>query len=145
MKNMLKKIVVATILMTIPVLSYANKPIKTADLPEKIQDFIAMYFPDSKISYALYDKELFDSNYEVVLTTSEKLDFDKHGEWKEVDCEHGAVPAEIVPPFITETVAIEFNAEPIVVIERSKRHYEIELKSGLDIKFNKKGEIIEVD
>ncbi len=145
MKNILKKIAAAASLMLLTLSCFANKPIKASELPEPIKFFIADYFPDSKISYAIYDKELFDANYEVVLTTSEKLEFDKKGEWKEVDCEHNAVPAGIVPDFIVETVASEYDAQPIVAIERNRKYYEIELKSGIDITFDKNGKIIEVD
>ncbi len=145
MNNILKKIAVATFLIALPLSSFANEPIKASELPETIKFFIADYFPDSKVSYAIYDKELFDSKYEVVLTTSEKLEFDKKGEWKEVDCKHNAVPEGIVPDFIVETVASEYEAQPIVAIERGRKYYEIELKSGLDITFDKDGKIIELD
>ena len=145
MKNILKKTAFATFFMTLPLSGFANEPIKASELPESIKTFIAKYFPDSKVSYAIYDKEFFDSNYEVVLTTTEKLDFDKDGEWIEVDCKHNAVPTGIVPDYILQTVSSDYQAQPIVSIEKSRKYYEIELKSGLDITFDKNGKIVEYD
>ena len=45
--------------------------------------------------------DFLESTYEIVFTSSAKIEFFKNGDWKEVDCKYSTVPANIVPAQIS--------------------------------------------
>ena len=65
-----------------------DRPISVSELPEKAQQFIRQHFPNEKVSFAKMERELFDTTYEVIFTSSSKVEFLKNGDWKEVDCKY---------------------------------------------------------
>ena len=62
-----------------------DRPISVSELPEKAQQFIRQHFPNEKVSFAKMERELFDTTYEVIFTSSSKVEFLKNGDWKEFD------------------------------------------------------------
>lgn len=122
-----------------------DQPIETSQLPKKALDFLKQHFADISVSYAKIEKELLDKQYDVVLTGGQKIEFDKNGEWTNVECKHSVVPAEIIPQPIKEYVKKKFPEQKILQIERDKKTYEIELNNKLEIKFDKKFNVIELD
>ena len=118
----------------------------TADkLPATAQTFINEYFPDSSVSYAKKDKELTKTTYEVVLQDGSEIEFDSKGQWNKVDCKRNAVPAALVPSVIAECVQSSFPGQLIVKIDKEHFGYEIELLNGLELKFDKKAQLVNVD
>lgn len=57
-----------------------------AQLPEPARQFVQSNFSQHHISYIKIDRELFSTEYKVVLTNGDELEFDSDGEWKEVEC-----------------------------------------------------------
>lgn len=114
------------------------------ELPEKAQKFIQTYFPDYELSYAKKDVDFFYSEYEVMLVDGTKLEFSGDGEWKDVECRKGAVPAAIVPKQITEYVAKRYPEVKILKIDRED-NYDIELSNRLELTFDKKYRLIDID
>ena len=82
-----------------------DRPISVSELPEKAQQFIRQHFPNEKVSFAKMERELFDTTYEVIFTSSSKVEFLKNGDWKEVDCKYSTVPAAIIPQQIAQYVS----------------------------------------
>lgn len=122
-----------------------DRPIAVDQLPQKAQQFIKQHFPKSKIALAKEEREFLDLRYEVVFANSVKIEFLKDGEWKEVDCKYSAVPAAIVPVKIAEYVAKNYEDVQIVKIDRSKREYEVDLSNGLELTFDTKFNLIDID
>jgi Protein of unknown function (DUF2874). len=122
-----------------------DKPITVDELPATAKQFITTYFPDVKVSYAKLEKELFSKSYEVVFADGNKLEFNSKGEWKDVDCKFAEVPEGIVPQQIKKYVTANYNEAKIVEIERDRRDYEIKLSNGLELKFNMKFNLIDID
>ncbi len=81
-----------------------DKPVKVTDLPQTAQQFISDHFSGHKVAMAKMDSELFEKSYEVIFTNGDKVEFDRSGEWTEVQYREGAVPAAIVPAAITKYV-----------------------------------------
>ena len=106
-----------------------DRPISVSELPEKAQQFIRQHFPNEKVSFAKMERELFDTTYEVIFTSSSKVEFLKNGDWKEVDCKYSTVPAAIIPQ----------------QIDRDKRDYEVKLTNGLELTFDLKFNLIDID
>ena len=63
-----------------------DKPIEYAKLPKQSQEFISNYFAGKHIALVKMDKEFFDTSYEVIFSDGNKVEFDKKGLWKDVDC-----------------------------------------------------------
>ena len=122
-----------------------NTPISAVQLPQKAQMFIKQHFPSGEIAYAKFERDFPESSYEVILSNSTKLEFNKDGEWKEVDCKYNPVPAAIVPEAIAAFIAMHYPNATIVKIDRDSRDYEISLSNGLDLTFDLKFNLIEID
>lgn len=120
-------------------------PIEGDQLPKTSQNFIKDYFPDCKVHYAERDRDDLGISYEVYLSCAVKLEFDKSGEWTEVDCKPNQVPDGIIPKNILAYVHEKYDGYFIVKIDKDYRGYDVELNTGLDLEFDTKGEFIRVD
>lgn len=122
-----------------------DRPIAVSELPQKAQQFIQQHFPNEKVSFAKVERELFDTTYEVIFTSSSKIEFLKNGDWKEVDCKYSTVPAAIIPQQISQYVSQHYPDAAVVQIDRGKRDYEVKLASGLELTFDLKFNLIDID
>ena len=122
-----------------------DRIITVAELPAVSQQFIKAHFAGVEVSYAKVDEEMFDKDYKVVFVNGSKVEFAKNGQWTDVDCKYGEVPAAVVPQQIRDHVAQHFAGRKIVSIDRDKRGYEVKLDNGLELKFDLKFRLIEVD
>lgn len=122
-----------------------DKAITVNDLPHKAQNFIKKYFPKNTVSYAKMEKDLWDKKYGIVFVNGEKIEFDKDGEWEEVECKFSAVPDHIIPKAIKDYVTKQYPQAKILKIERDKKGYEIKLDNKLEIKFNSVFQVVKTD
>ena len=122
-----------------------DRPISVSELPEKAQQFIRQHFPNEKVSFDKMERELFDTTYEVIFTSSSKVEFLKNGDWKEVDCKYSTVPAAIIPQQIAQYVSQYYPDTSVVQIDRDKRDYEVKLTNGLELTFDLKFNLIDID
>lgn len=122
-----------------------DKTIQTSDLPKKAQLFIEKHFSGVKVAYAKQESDLLDKTYDVVFTNGNKVEFDKKGEWKEVDCKQDELPAGIVPAKIKEYVNQNYSGVKMLKIDRDKKDYEVKLSNKLDLKFDMRFNLIELD
>ena len=91
------------------------------------------------------DTEVFGKSYEVVFADGDKIEFNKKGEWKEIKCKTSSVPANLVPTKIMYQIKKRYPTQKIIGIETGKEGYEVKLSSGLEIKFNRKFKVVEID
>lgn len=122
-----------------------DRPITVDRLPQAAQAFIRQYFPDATVSYAKEEREFVKTEYTVRFADASKIEFDKAGNWKEVDCKRSAVPAAIVPAQIAAYVAQHYPDAAITAIERNRREYEIKLSNRLELTFDMKFNLIDID
>lgn len=105
----------------------------------------SVYFPwpvIKKNAEAVRTRQLL---YEVTLTDRTEIDFDKKGNWTEVDCKKNAVPAALIPASVKDYVKANFPNEIITKIERKSTGIEVELANDFSLKFNKKGQFVSLD
>lgn len=144
------KKIVAMFVMAIMVLQVAfADDVVTKDvskLPADARTTISKHFPDAKISFIKIEKDFFQSaNYEATLTNGTEIDFNSKGEWLEVDCKKGTVPAFFIPAKVSQYVKLEFPNTHIEKISRDRRGYEAELSNGLDLKFKPNGDFFRLE
>lgn len=122
-----------------------DKPITVKELPAKAQTLIKKYFSAKKVALAKKEAHFFGSNYDVIFTDGNKLEFDKNGDWTEVDCKHAAVPAEIVPSQIAAYVKENYPDASVVSIEKDSNSYDVKLSNRVEIEFDKQFRVVDVD
>lgn len=107
------------------------------EIPETSREFLATHFKDVEVSYVTVDDEgYFGPSYEVNLVGGAQIEFASDGNWKEVNCRFKAVPEAIMPAQIVEYAKQNHPGQIITKIEKGRRGYEIELRNGLEIKFD---------
>lgn len=140
MKKLMMILAGAALLATsAPAFAGNDRPIAVGELPA------VSPITGSEVSFSKVDEELFDKDYKVVFVNGAKVEFAKNGEWKDVECKYGEVPAAIVPQQIRDYVTKNYPKNKIVAIDRDRRDYEVELDNGLDLKFDLKFRLIDID
>ena len=133
--------------MTISMAANAqDKIIDLGQLPKQAQNFIKAYSSKLSIAYIKLEDELFSKkSYEVKMNDGSEFEFDKNGEWKEIDMKRKSIPISLLPQTIKEYVEKRFPKNKVVKLSRSSSRYEIELSNGLDLVFNNKGKFLRID
>ena len=138
MKKLMMILAGAALLATsAPAFAGNDRPIAVGELPAVSQEFIKTHFAGVEVSFSKVDK--------CVFVNGAKVEFAKNGEWKDVECKYGEVPAAIVPQQIRDYVTKNYPKNKIVAIDRDRRDYEVELDNGLDLKFDLKFRLIDID
>ena len=122
-----------------------DRPIEVDKLPDAAQKFLKQYFPNASVSLAKVDVELVYKEYDVLLTDGTRVDFNNSGEWIDVDCKFATVPEGIVPRQIVDYVAKNYPNANILRIERDRNTYEVSLSNRLELTFDKKFKIVDID
>lgn len=143
----MKKVLVlfSALILSLPALAGDDKPIAVDQLPAPAKTFIDQFFKDAKVSLSTVDKEFLDTTYEVFFADGSKVQFDKNGKWKEIDCQYGRVPQGAIPVEIRKYVAANHPRAFVREIDRDKRDYEVKLDNGLELKFDLQGRLIGID
>ena len=122
-----------------------DKPINFTQLPQAAQKFVKQHFPKAKIAFVKMETELFDKSYDVVFNNGDKLEFDKKGEWTEVNCKSTVVPAKVIPAPIKKYVETNYPEAKVLSIERDRYDYEVKLSNFWEIKFDMNFNVIDMD
>ena len=145
----MKKIVflfISLFAMNFVALAGNDKPIQVSEMPKAAQLFIKNHFADLSVAMAKVETDFLDKNYDVVFTNGNKVEFDKKGNWTNVDCEHTQVPVAILPEAIRQYVAKNYPDAKVLKIELTDRKgYDVELSNGFELEFDKRMNVIDVD
>ena len=145
MKKVIIYAVIALVFGTTTVCADNDHPIGVGQLPQKSQQFIKQHFSGEKVAYAKKKRDFLKAKYEVVFTNGSKIEFRKDGEWKEIDSKYAKVPDAIIPQAINEFITTNYESAAIVEIDRDSRDYEVKLTNGLELTFDLKFNLIEID
>lgn len=148
MKRIIQTCVVAVICILafqVKALADNDKPITVNQLPAVSQQIIKKHFAGKKVAMAKMETGLLEKSYEVVFTTGEKVEFDRKGSWKEVDCKLSAVPARLIPAKIASYLKANYPGIKVLKIEKDDNDYEVDLANNVEIKFNKNFVVIDID
>ena len=121
------------------------RPINMSQLPEKAQTFLTTYFPEAKVSLARKEFDVTELSYDVIFTNGSKVEFDRKGEWTEVDCLTQPLPAGIVPATIEKVIKEQYPDAKATKIERDRREIDVKLSNRVELTFNKKMQLIDID
>lgn len=122
-----------------------DRLIQVNQLPATAQQLIKKHFPNRTVSVVKEDKDLTSKDYEVIFANGDKIDFDNKGNWDNIDCKSTAVPDALVPAPILKYVRANYPAVSIISIDKDRRDIEIELSNRMDLKFDLKYNLIDID
>ena len=121
------------------------QPITREQLPQKAQTFLSTNFPNAKISLSRKEIDITELSYDVIFADGSKVEFDRKGNWTEVDCLSHPLPAGILPEAIEQVIKTQYPAAKATKIERDYREYNVKLSNRVELTFNKKLQLIDID
>lgn len=124
--------------------SQENKVITFDKLPSKAQSFIKSNFSNMNILQVVKDNELFDKEYVVYFTEGSKIEFNKKGDWEDIEIKAG-VPKSIINASINNFITKNHQNTKVVDINKDKRDYEVKLDNSIEIVFNLNGDFLRYD
>ena len=116
-----------------------------AQLPQQITSFVQANFPGQAITYAEKDLEWFTYKYDIVLANGIAINFNTDNQWDKINAGAVGVPAHLVPAPVAGYVKANFPTVAIMQIDKESYGYEVELASGLELKLNHQGVLMEMD
>lgn len=121
-----------------------DKNISIVDLPSHARFFLRTEFPSAQILTVLINEN--EKCYVVHTDDESRFLFDESGEWQQLECPKVGVPSFIIPHKIQ--TAVKKNCGPHTYVTELKKisrgRIDVELSSGLGLRFDKKFEIIDV-
>ncbi|MBQ3364022.1 MAG: PepSY-like domain-containing protein [Muribaculaceae bacterium] len=110
-------------------------------LPQPAQAFLKANFATKVPLLVTADWDDFTIRYE----SGEKIEFDRNGEWKDIECYNSKVPANAVPAQIASYISQNYPGKSIIKLERHRSVYEVKLNNGMEIEFNRSFQVIDMD
>lgn len=116
-------------------------------LPKAATAVITKHFGKVGVNHIKIDENVLGrvEDYDVILNNGTEIEFTSDGTVKSIDCGRNGVPADLVIKPIRDYVAANFGNATIVAIETNRNNYEVELSTGLDLKFDRSGKFLRVD
>ena len=119
-----------------------NDQVITFDrLPASAQAMLKQNFSDKVPLVITADWD----DYKVMYTNGDKVEFDKKGNWRDIECKTSQVPADLVPAQIVANVNATFPGAAVTEIDRDRRGYSVKLSNGLELEYNTRFQIVELD
>lgn len=122
-----------------------DRPVEISQMPAKAQQFIQKYFPESKIALAKQEGIMLVRSYDVIFINGDKVEFDRKGNWTNIDCKYTFVPDGITPAPIDNYIKANYPQAKLKGIEKEDRCYEVQLNNDIDLKFTHSFKLIEID
>ena len=151
-KKIMKRIIQSAVVALVCLVAFSasaladnDKPISVNQLPATAQQTINKHFKAKKVALAKMETGLFEKSYDVVFNNGEKVEFDRRGNWTEIDCKLSSVPAGLVPAKISSYVKSTYPGTKILEIEKDDSQYEVKLSNRLEVTFNKNFQVVDID
>lgn len=125
----------------LPVMADNDRVITFDQLPAQAQTLLKEYFADKVPLIVTVDWD----DYKVMYQSGEKVEFDKKGNWKELDCKVSSVPTKLIPEPIQNNVKTTFPGAVVIKLCRDRRGYDVKLNNGLELEYNKKFQVVDID
>ncbi len=122
-----------------------GKPIQVSELPKTAQSFIKQNFASSKVAMAKVESNFLSKDYDVIFADGNKVEFDRSGNWTEINCKYGEVPASAVPSAISEHVTTNYPGVKILKIERDGKRYEVKLSNGWELEYDSLFRVVDME
>ena len=136
---------IAVVMMSaVSIMKAGDRPVTFAQLPVPAQNFLNQNFPEDKISYATVDDDIILPDYNVVLVSGIRIQFEHRGALEKISSVKG-VPAALIPVQIKDYVNAHYPDATFVEYEIGRRSYEVKLSNRMELKFNRNFILVEID
>lgn len=122
-----------------------DKPIPFDKLPLEAKNFINVNFQNAKVLYSTVDDDFFRPDYNVSLDNGFRIQFTNSGALEKIESNTAAIPQDLIPYQIRDYVKVHYPEATFMEYEVGRKSYEVKLSNRLDLKFNKKFHLIEID
>lgn len=122
-----------------------ESPVDFEALPAKAKQMIAQNFANEKVVLVKKDADFLSHDYEVIFESGMQIEFEQNGEWNEVKCRGCQVPKAMIPQEIQNKIDALYQNVFVVKIEKEKNRYEVNLSNQVELKFNGKMKLIDID
>ena len=145
-KQIMKKILIffAALFLSAAIMVADNKSIDVNRLPDAARTFINEHFSGVQILYATQEDDLFYPDYDVALANGVFLEFYNNGALEKIACKDG-VSSDFIPVSIQEFVKVRYPDAYFTEYKVDKKHYEVKLSNRLELKFNSRFALVEID
>ena len=110
-------------------------------LPQAAQTFLKANFANKVPLVVTADWDDYTIRYE----SGEKIEFNRSGDWKDIECYNNKVPTSVIPEQIVNYVKQNYPGKSVIKIERHRSVYEVKLNNGMEVEFNRNFQVIGVD
>ena len=124
-----KKTILLLLLMLTTMLYADGMYVPPGQLPTNIIQFINSYFPDATIVYAEMDRK----SYEIGLDNGVEIEFLRNGDLKEIEGNYIALPLNILPKSVANTVTKTYPNTVITKIKKKWNIYEVKLNNMMEL------------
>lgn len=122
-----------------------ERPVNFNQLPQSAQTFVNTNYPGEKVSFVTVDDDLIRPEYQVVMANGVMIEFDNGGRLEKIETRNGSIPSGIIPVQIVEAVGMYYPDAKVIEYEVGRKTYEVKLSNRMELKFNSRFNIIEVD
>lgn len=139
----IKKLVLGSALMVSATYFSQEVAITQQQLPAQINKFVQTNFPGKTLSSITQEKKTGKTEYEIHLDNGIKLEFNNTA-INEIESNE-RLPDAVVPKPILAYVTKNYPQNFIREWKLSDNKHKVELDSGLELEFNKKGQFLRID
>ncbi len=123
---------------------------QVSDLPAAAQTFLKKHFSTLTVNQVTLENKFAGKKYEVKLAGGGEVEFDKNGNWIQIDCQRNAVPESAVPGKILQYVKQNYPNYFISSIDKEDGGYDVEIRDknlehDIDLQFNGRYEFLRID
>ena len=141
MKKSLFILMALVLTMCMPAMADNDRVITFDQLPAQAQELLKKHFAEKVPLIITVDWD----DYKVIYQSGEKVEFDKKGNWKDLDCKVSRVPVALIPEQIKANVKATFPGAIIIKLDRDRRGYDVKLNNGMELEYNKKFQVVDID
>lgn len=143
MINNIKKLVLGSALMASATYFSQEVPITQQQIPAAITKYVQTNFSGNTIAKASQEKKMGKTEYEIHLDNGTKLEFN-NTTINEIESDQ-KLPDAVVPKPILAYVTKNYPQNFIREWKLSYTKHKVELDSGVELEFNKKGQFLRID
>lgn len=118
-----------------------DRVITYEQLPQAAQSFLKQHFSKNVPLIVTADWD----DFTIVYETGERIEFNRNGDWKDIECHSSKVPEALVPQQILNYLSAQYPGKFVVKLERRRMGYEVRISNGMEIEFNRNFQAIDVD
>ncbi|WP_028329220.1 PepSY-like domain-containing protein [Brachyspira alvinipulli] len=133
-----KKIIILFLFLSVSMLYSDEMYVSPDQLPAPILQFINLHFKGSQIMYAEMDRK----SYEIALDNGVEMEFFRNGELKEIEGNYIALPLNILPQSVANTVSRTYPNNVVTKIKKKWNLYEVKLNNMMELYIDINGQLL---